>query len=62
MLTSTASPIVSLEQPYCVKTVREGSWEEKWMAISKYNSEGYHDPTTYEALKTVEKEITVTVT
>ena len=26
------------------------------MAISKYNSEGYHDPTTYEALKTVEKE------
>ena len=21
------------------------------MAISKYNSEGYHDPTTYEALK-----------
>ena len=26
------------------------------MEISKYNSEGYHDPTTYEALKTVEKE------
>ena len=26
------------------------------MAISKYNSEGYHNPTTYEALKTVENE------
>lgn len=26
------------------------------MAISKYNSEGYHDPTTYEALKNIEKE------
>lgn len=26
------------------------------MAISKYNSEGYHDPTTYEALKIIEKE------
>lgn len=31
------------------------------MAISKYNSEGYHDPTTYEALKTVEKEERKTV-
>lgn len=26
------------------------------MGISKYNSEGYHDPTTYEALSNVEKE------
>ena len=26
------------------------------MAISKYNSEGYYDPTTYEALKNIEKE------
>lgn len=26
------------------------------MSISKYNSEGYYDPTTYEALKIVEKE------
>ncbi len=26
------------------------------MKISKYNSEGYHDPTTYEALMNVEKE------
>lgn len=26
------------------------------MEISKYNSEGYHDPTSYEALKTVENE------
>ena len=25
-------------------------------ASAKYNSEGYHDPNTYEALKTVEKE------
>ena len=26
------------------------------MSISKYNSEGYYDPTTYEALKNIEKE------
>lgn len=26
------------------------------MGISKYNSEGYHDPTTYEALSKIEKE------
>lgn len=26
------------------------------MGISKYNSEGYHDPTTYEALTKIEKE------
>lgn len=26
------------------------------MGISRYNSEGYHDPTTYEALTKVEKE------
>ena len=26
------------------------------MAISKYNSEGYHDPTTYEALSKIEWE------
>lgn len=26
------------------------------MGISKYNSEGYHDPTTYEALSNIEKE------
>lgn len=26
------------------------------MGISKYNSEGYHDPTTYEALSRIEKE------
>lgn len=26
------------------------------MGISKYNSEGYHDPTTYEALMKIEKE------
>lgn len=26
------------------------------MGISKYNSEGYHDPTTYEALTKMEKE------
>lgn len=26
------------------------------MAISKYNSEGYHDPTTYEALSKIERE------
>ena len=26
------------------------------MGISKFNSEGYHDPTTYEALQNVEKE------
>ena len=26
------------------------------MGISKFNSEGYHDPTTYEALRNVEKE------
>lgn len=25
------------------------------MSISKYNSEGYYDPTTYEALKNIEK-------
>ena len=25
------------------------------MGISKYNSEGYHDPTTYEALSKIEK-------
>ena len=27
------------------------------MAINKYNSEGYYDPTTYEALSNIEKEI-----
>ena len=26
------------------------------MGINKYNSEGYHDPTTYEALTKIEKE------
>lgn len=26
------------------------------MGISKFNSEGYHDPTTYEALSKIEKE------
>lgn len=26
------------------------------MSISRYNSEGYYDPTTYEALKNIEKE------
>ena len=26
------------------------------MSISKYNSKGYYDPTTYEALKNIEKE------
>lgn len=26
------------------------------MKISKYNSEGYHDPTTYEALSNIEKQ------
>ena len=26
------------------------------MGISKYNSEGYHHPTTYEALSKIEKE------
>ena len=26
------------------------------MGISKYNSEGYHDPTVYEALSNIEKE------
>ncbi len=26
------------------------------MGISKYNSEGYHDPTTYGALSKIEKE------
>ena len=26
------------------------------MGINKYNSEGYYDPTTYEALSNIEKE------
>ena len=26
------------------------------MSISKYNSEGYYDPTAYEALKNIEQE------
>jgi len=26
------------------------------MKVSKYNSEGYHDPTTYEAFMNIERE------
>ena len=26
------------------------------MSVDKFNSEGYHDPTAYEAMSTVEKE------
>ena len=32
--------------------------EELDMSISKFNSEGYHDPTAYDALSSIENEAT----
>jgi len=39
-----------------MRILSKGLEEVQLMGISKYNSEGYHDPTTYGALSKIEKE------
>lgn len=38
------------------KQSKENRMEVQIMGIRKFNSEGYHDPTTYEALSNIRKE------